>query len=379
MAGRTAALPLGGGHGADGDDPDEGNVHHPRRLPAAAVPLRGGPRETAALAANDHHGAPAAAEPEPVEAHVSTFPGIGHDHGRASTCTAPRSNGGGRTWRRWRLSGSGGDLVFLLGQRAQSRRASTGSGHRPYTPWGKKANEGEGHNKPFLYWLRLIWHNEPWVFLGLLASVRYALLPARARLARAAAGDLRAGQHGGLQPHPVQDAVVRPGVGVAVFPGGGTGRVGVPRLGGAPAAAVGRAGRCWRSAAAASSGALAKRAAQAASAKFRTRTRAWAACRLPAQSDARHGRGGLPGGGCRGARRLGPVTVSAPLEMDRVGGRGRRCWVTPRTWPRSELSSGPTDESESYVYVQTFHDINEMTGRSTIWPAKTRTTTICAA
>ncbi len=46
-----------------------------------------------------------------------------------------------------------------------------------YTPWGKKANEGEGHNKPFLYWLRLIWNNEPWVFLGLLASVRYALFP----------------------------------------------------------------------------------------------------------------------------------------------------------------------------------------------------------
>ena len=32
----------------------------------------------------------------------------------------------------------------------------------------------------------------------------------------------------------------------------------------------------------------------------------------------------------------------------------------------------PTDESESYVYVQTFNDINEITGRSTIWRRKTR-------
>ncbi len=55
-----------------------------------------------------------------------------------------------------------------------------------YAPWGKKASEGEGHNKPFLYWLRLVWRNEPLVFLGLLASLRYAVFPAvpdwRARL-----------------------------------------------------------------------------------------------------------------------------------------------------------------------------------------------------
>lgn len=55
-----------------------------------------------------------------------------------------------------------------------------------YEFWGRKSQEGEGHNKPFLYWLRLIWRNEPVVFLGLLACVRYTLLPAvpdwRARL-----------------------------------------------------------------------------------------------------------------------------------------------------------------------------------------------------
>ena len=80
--------------------------------------------------------------------------------------------------------GHRGDPVLLLRQRVQSRGIK--GLVTAYTPWGKKAHEGEGHNKPFFYWLRLIWHNEPWVFLGLLASVRYAFFPAvpdwRARL-----------------------------------------------------------------------------------------------------------------------------------------------------------------------------------------------------
>ncbi len=49
-----------------------------------------------------------------------------------------------------------------------------------YTPWGHKADDGEGHSKPFFYWCRLIVRNEPWAVLGVLAALRYAV-PAIAR------------------------------------------------------------------------------------------------------------------------------------------------------------------------------------------------------
>ena len=46
-----------------------------------------------------------------------------------------------------------------------------------FAPWGHKANEGEGHNKPFLYWARLLMNNEPMMLLGLLAAFFYAVPP----------------------------------------------------------------------------------------------------------------------------------------------------------------------------------------------------------
>ena len=41
--------------------------------------------------------------------------------------------------------------------------------------WGKKAVEGEGHSKPFMYWCQLILRNEPWVLWGLFAAAVYAV------------------------------------------------------------------------------------------------------------------------------------------------------------------------------------------------------------
>ncbi len=46
-----------------------------------------------------------------------------------------------------------------------------------FAPWGHKANEGEGHNKPFLYWARLLMNNEPTMLLGMLACFFYAVPP----------------------------------------------------------------------------------------------------------------------------------------------------------------------------------------------------------
>ena len=36
-----------------------------------------------------------------------------------------------------------------------------------FAPWGHKAQEGEGHNKPFLYWTRLLMNNEPLALFGI--------------------------------------------------------------------------------------------------------------------------------------------------------------------------------------------------------------------
>ena len=43
--------------------------------------------------------------------------------------------------------------------------------------WGKKAGEGEGHNKPFLYWTRLVLRNEPFAAVGLVACLRWIMPP----------------------------------------------------------------------------------------------------------------------------------------------------------------------------------------------------------
>ena len=43
--------------------------------------------------------------------------------------------------------------------------------------WGKKAGEGEGHNKPFIYWTRLVLRNEPLAAVGLLACLRWVVPP----------------------------------------------------------------------------------------------------------------------------------------------------------------------------------------------------------
>ena len=44
-----------------------------------------------------------------------------------------------------------------------------------YTSWGHKAVEGEGHNKVFSYWCKLLVRNEPLACLGVLACLRYAV------------------------------------------------------------------------------------------------------------------------------------------------------------------------------------------------------------
>ncbi len=46
-----------------------------------------------------------------------------------------------------------------------------------FTFWGRKAHEGEGHNKPFIYWTRLVLQNEPFAAVGLLACLRYLVPP----------------------------------------------------------------------------------------------------------------------------------------------------------------------------------------------------------
>ena len=43
--------------------------------------------------------------------------------------------------------------------------------------WGHKSQVGEGHNKPFLYWSRLLLHNEPFALLGMLASFYFITPP----------------------------------------------------------------------------------------------------------------------------------------------------------------------------------------------------------
>ncbi len=54
--------------------------------------------------------------------------------------------------------------------------------------WGKKAHEGEGHNKPFIYWTTLLLQNEPVAALGLLACLRYAVPPLSTARYRALGG-----------------------------------------------------------------------------------------------------------------------------------------------------------------------------------------------
>ena len=43
--------------------------------------------------------------------------------------------------------------------------------------WGKKAGEGEGHNKPFIYWTQLVLRNEPFAAVGLVACLRWLVPP----------------------------------------------------------------------------------------------------------------------------------------------------------------------------------------------------------
>ena len=46
-----------------------------------------------------------------------------------------------------------------------------------FTFWGKKATEGEGHIKAFIYWSRLVALNEPLAVLGVLACLRWVVPP----------------------------------------------------------------------------------------------------------------------------------------------------------------------------------------------------------
>lgn len=43
--------------------------------------------------------------------------------------------------------------------------------YETFAPWIHKSQAGEGHNKPFRYWLDLLAGQEPWAFAGVLASV----------------------------------------------------------------------------------------------------------------------------------------------------------------------------------------------------------------
>jgi uncharacterized protein (TIGR03663 family) len=43
-----------------------------------------------------------------------------------------------------------------------------------FAPWMHKAKVGEGHDKPFIYWLKVLGRNEPWAAFGLLACFRFA-------------------------------------------------------------------------------------------------------------------------------------------------------------------------------------------------------------
>ena len=43
--------------------------------------------------------------------------------------------------------------------------------------WGKKASDGEGHNKPFIYWTQLVLRNEPFAAVGLVACLRWLVPP----------------------------------------------------------------------------------------------------------------------------------------------------------------------------------------------------------
>ena len=44
-----------------------------------------------------------------------------------------------------------------------------------FAPWMHKAKVGEGHDKPFVYWLKVLGRNEPWAAFGLLACFRWAV------------------------------------------------------------------------------------------------------------------------------------------------------------------------------------------------------------
>ena len=225
-----------------------------------------------------------------------------------------------------------------------------------YEPWGKKANEGEGHNKPFLYWLRLIWYNEPWVFLGLLASVRYALLPGvpdwRARLlAIYALGNMVAYS---LIPYKTPWCVLAwswpfflvAGLGVSEFPAW-TQRPRPPWVGGV---LLGLGGMV----------------------ALLALTRAGVQQFYPARA---HGviYEYLP------AWMLGSVAAAFVVGgAAELAGWGRPRLATPLRWQAWALGAvllgysaymaiglnffRPTDETENYVYVQTFNDINEITG-----------------
>jgi uncharacterized protein (TIGR03663 family) len=46
-----------------------------------------------------------------------------------------------------------------------------------FNRWAIKAKEGEGHIKPFYYWLEVFLRNEPWALAGLVLSVRCAFYP----------------------------------------------------------------------------------------------------------------------------------------------------------------------------------------------------------
>ena len=121
--------------------------------------------------------------PEPREGRAPLLPGL------ATTTVSFDIHCAPQQWR-WTyllaVAGTGLALIVLFYSGTFHHWKGLEGLITAYAPWGKKANEGEGHNKPFLYWLQLVWHNEPWVFFGLLASVRYAVLPSvpdwRARL-----------------------------------------------------------------------------------------------------------------------------------------------------------------------------------------------------
>jgi uncharacterized protein (TIGR03663 family) len=83
---------------------------------------------------------------------------------------------GHQRWTYWDLAAVAGTGVALI-LFFYSGNGFHWSGVRglvtAFAPWAHKAQVGEGHNKPYWYWFKLIGRDEAWAAFGLLACVRW--------------------------------------------------------------------------------------------------------------------------------------------------------------------------------------------------------------